>query len=107
MNNLDITLNKTDFEKNKEKYFNKWREDNPNEDEKEYGSYVLNPAFESIECEYDSDEIKVSGTLVDSDGEYIGSLSFYLEVDSDLASDIIEAQVKKYNKIKTILEATK
>ena len=105
MNNIEINLSKNNFDANAKKYLAKWKEDSPNESE-DMDSYSLEPNFEDSEVVYENDEIKVSGALT-INGEYAGYLSFYLEVDSDLASDIIEAQVKKYNKIKTILEATK
>jgi hypothetical protein len=106
MNNLEIYLNKKSFEDNKKDYLRGYKEECPNEEE-EYDSYVLKPNTENIEFEYIDNEIKVSVNILDKDRKYVGTMSFYLEVDSEMAADIIEAQVKKFNKIKTILEATK
>ena len=108
MVDIEISLNKQEFESKKKDYMKRWKADNPNEED-EYASYSINPIIEPDEfnpIDLKDDVITMSAQM-HHDGEYIGYITIKLPIDAELAASIIDAQVKKYNKIKTVLEATK
>jgi hypothetical protein len=106
MDDLQIYLYKKDFEKNKKDYFESWKKENPNETEDEFESYIIQPKIEVDDMGFCDDELDIALSLKEC-GKLIGTISLTVGIDSDVAGKIIECYVKKYNKIKTIIEATK
>lgn len=106
MTDVQIDLYIKEFEEKKKDFKKRWEADCPN-DEKEYAAYRIKPIIDSDEDpKFENDSIKTYGSIMHN-GDLIGFLKIEIPISIDLASDIIEAQVKKYNKVKTMLEATK
>jgi len=67
----------------------------------------LDWAIDKGSCEFtENGELYLCGDIIE-DKERLGFLSCTVKLDFDLVTDIIEHYVKKVNKVKTILEATK
>ena len=105
MESVEISLTKSVFEEKKKGFLQAWKNENPNE-EVSYDTYRITPRLDIDTCEFKDDTIIFDAAMM-SGNEHVGYVQIKLPVTIDLAADIIDAQVKKYNKIKTILEATK
>jgi hypothetical protein len=105
MESVEIKLHKREFEEHKKSFLQAWKGNSPNEDP-EYDSYSILPTLDVDECKFEDDTLIFESSMHYA-GDHIGYVQFKIPITMDLAADIIDAQVKKYNKIKTILEATK
>jgi len=105
MEKVSIQLNKQEFEANKKHFLNAFKTECPNEAEEDV-AYKIEPIIDVDESIFEDDIIRVNGSM-HFDGAYIGYISIDIPVNPDLAAHIIEAQVKRYNKVKTMLEAVK
>ncbi len=76
---------------------------------KEYLRYQDLNVIPSSEIEYDkdSDKISLSGDITDSDGNNFGTMDIGIPLNLDVVLGILEVYIKKFNKLKTVLEATK
>lgn len=103
---VDIRLGKKSFEARKKDYLNAYLAEDPNAASEDY-DYVIKPGvLETDEMKYKNGSIVLVASMF-MGGEFIGCVSVDIPLESDILSEILEAQVKKYNKIKTIIEATK
>jgi hypothetical protein len=104
---IEIRLTKTTFDQRKKDFLAIWKAESPNEEEI-LADYIIRPdVIDTAEgIQYKDGEITFFSSLHLS-GDHIGYVNISVPLDSDLLSDILESQVKKYNKIKTIIEATK
>lgn len=103
---VDLRLGKNKFEEKKKDYLAAYLAEDPGA-EKEFYDYVIKPSVLDIdELEYKDGSI-VLGASMHIGGEHIGYIAVDIPLESDILTSILETQIKKYNKIKTIIEATK
>jgi hypothetical protein len=62
---------------------------------------------DDLEYVEDSDLIQGFGQLVDSKNRIIGQCGISIHITSEIAVLVIQAYIKKMNKVKAVLEATK
>jgi hypothetical protein len=104
---LTINISKDNLENTKEKSFRASK--------KEYGeeesSYLYDgmdfTANGMLEYNESNDTIDLSGDVIRADGENFGYMNISVKLDLDLVLAILQAYMKKFNKLKTVLEATK
>jgi hypothetical protein len=103
---VEIRLEKDNFELKKKDYLAACIAEDPNIDKEDY-EYLINPNMLEIdEIEYKEGSIVLSASM-HTGGERIGYVYCDIPLDSEILTSILETQIKKYNKIKTIIEATK
>ena len=80
----------------------------PNDEYAQEGNRLLydHMNLDEDNIEYEEGIIKVYGRLM-QDGKDFGFIDIKIKPDADLVAAIIETYVKKLNKVKTMLEATK
>lgn len=100
MVSVSLTVDKAFFEKNQKKWLEQGKTDGFGEP-----TYSINVS----DLGYDSDEFN-SGQLTItgiSNDEATFGVTLFHEIDLDLATQIVEYYVKKINKVKAIMEASK
>jgi len=106
MSNVSIELVQKTFDKNKEKYIENYHCAVGLCDRNEE-NYLIQPHMtDEDQAEFDGDSISLSAELFDN-VECIGNIHISIPITTDIAIAIIAEQVRKYNKIKAVLEATK
>ena len=106
-----ISLDKTNFEKNKQAFL---------EESDEKTDYLIShlslinnnqvqfkPEDSATEFDFENETITMAGDINLNGKEYIGFVSITMKMDMDLMSEIVNKYIKKLNKLKTVLEATK
>ena len=110
-NSMYISLDKKNFEKYKTKF---------EEESDELNNYTIShlghfndkqiqfkPYDYSIQFDFDEETITLGGDITLDGKEYIGYTSITMKIDIDIMSEIVNKYIKKLNKLKTVLEATK
>lgn len=106
MNRVELSLNKKFLESNKRSFEKNFLDEAPNE-EADMINYKIPPASLEIgEINCDDQSLEIYGCL-ELNGEYMGYLTVKLTLNRDTQMQFLESVIKKYNKIKTIMEATK
>jgi len=106
-----IVINKKEFEENKSKLEINY-EDNDvtyvlNHTVDNFGKQILfEPIETSPELDLDDETITISGDIT-INNKRLGFVSLTTKIDINIVSEIVNTYVKKLNKLKTVLEATK
>ncbi len=103
---MDLNIQIKEFEKLKKEAQKKFNEDYPN-DEKD-SVYM----FEDLWLDYseeivEGNKFKVSGTMKTQDDKDIGFFNLVVPLDFDKLIEIFQSYIKKLQKVKTVMEATK
>jgi len=99
-----VAFDKEWFEKNKEKFSEKWKEEIA-----ESEGYIIRTdeaGIADLDVDRDANEIYVMLEYPSDSGEGI-TVAVRIPIDIDMMIDLIEIATKKLNKLKTVMEALK
>jgi hypothetical protein len=106
MSEIDLTLNIKEFESEKKKAQKDANERYHGEEPNRLYSWEdckLINTEESVE----DNQIKISGTIVNSSGKELGFVNVRAALDLDKLIEIFQSYIKKLNKVKTVMESVK
>ncbi len=103
---MDLNIQVDEFEKLKKEAQKRFNEDYPNDDK---DSVYM---FEDLWLDYseevvEGNKLKVSGSMKTQDDKDIGFFTMEVPLDFDKLIDIFQSYIKKLQKVKTVMEATK
>ena len=104
--NMDLSIQITEFEKQKEKAQKRFNEEYPND--KKDSVYMWEDLWLDYSEEVIEDNIlKVSGTMKTQDDKDLGFFTLRVPLDFEKLIDIFQGYIKKLNKVKTVMESVK
>lgn len=107
MTSINLTLQKDSLKATEKEATFKAEEIYGVEDSKNYLEYELRFDISEMYFDDDSEKLVINGSLF-SGKEELGMISSYdLPIDLDLVVRLVQSYIKKLNKLKTVLEATK
>ncbi len=103
---LDLNIDVVEFEKQKEESRKRFNKEYPNDIKN--STYM----FEDLWLDYseeivEGNKLKISGGMKTQDDKDIGFFTMEVPLDFDKLIDIFQSYIKKLQKVKTVMEATK
>ena len=104
MSNATLIIENKEFDKRRKEVTDKWDKEWVSEGEPKGLTASFECEFRPEEISYDDGELTVYGVF---DIGELGSVSISFPIPTHVSQSILEDVVKKYNKVKTLMEAVK